>query len=116
MSTEPDDPPHAIRLAAGRTLEIFGESEGPPSSFRLRAPSGELELCITVGPEGPRLRLRGADIEIGPVSEPGRRSDTRSVDSAHAPTVAKPAAWDQLADTIRSNQLRPQPDDREGHS
>lgn len=47
-------------LAHGRTLACSADGD----RIELRSPSGELELTIELGPDGPRLRVRAVNLEL----------------------------------------------------
>lgn len=53
----------SMNLSHGRTLAV---RRGPSDvdEVLVRSPSGDIELSIAIGPNGPRLRLRAVDIEL----------------------------------------------------
>lgn len=58
-------PMRTVELAEGRSLELIAiEDTASPSVLAIRSPSGDIELSITVGPDGPSVRLRAVDIAI----------------------------------------------------
>jgi len=49
-------------LSHGRELTVkLGEGA---DSILVRSPSGDVELAIEIGPDGPRLKVRAVDIEL----------------------------------------------------
>lgn len=54
--------PAANRLPSGRTIALKAESGA--ETIEVRSPSGDIELAISLTPEGPVLRVRGARLEL----------------------------------------------------
>ena len=59
----------ALGLPHGRTLVLETGSEADTARLLIRAPSGEVEVEVEIGPSGPLLRLRAPDIEIDAARE-----------------------------------------------
>lgn len=53
-----------LALALGRRVVIEGSARGSADTVEIRGPGGEIELAITITPEGPRLRVRAATLEL----------------------------------------------------
>ena len=53
-----------LALAHGRRVVVEGSARAPADTVEIRGPGGEIELAITITPEGPRLRVRAATLEL----------------------------------------------------
>ncbi|MEN9796424.1 MAG: hypothetical protein RL653_120 [Pseudomonadota bacterium] len=50
------------RLPSGRAVSLKADAGG--EMLEIRSPSGELEVSIVLGPDGPVVKLRGARLEV----------------------------------------------------
>lgn len=84
VSEQEPAPPRRVPLPSGRTV-VVDTSEGG-EVVRFESPTGQVELQVTLTPEGPRLVFRAADVELkaeGTVRVDCNRYEVRAKEEIH---------------------------------
>ncbi len=77
-------------LPSGRSVVVRVTEAG--EELQVRSPSGEIEVCVTLGDGGPVVRLRGARLELDAVDTVAvrcRRLEVDTEESTHLKTAGE---------------------------